>query len=292
MNKSSCTIILLLFLILNSPSIAKSSQETQKPKIQHGITYQKVSDIKQYFVSEKLDGIRGFWDGKQFFTRQGNQINAPSWFTLNWPPFPLDGELWLARDKFQPLLSCVSKKKPEENPAISCWKDIKFMVFDLPEHKGTFQQRVAKMRALFKSHSSPYLAMIKQKQYLTMETVDDKLTEVIAAKGEGLMLHHSNAYYKAGRNSALMKLKQYQDDEAIVIGYTQGKGKYLGLLGALKVKTKENIIFKIGSGFSDHERANPPKIGATITYKYNGLTQAGIPRFARFWREKKTNIKQ
>lgn len=255
-----------------------------KPSIQHGISYQEVSDISQYYVSEKLDGVRGYWTGKQFLTRQGNPINSPVWFTQHWPTFPIDGELWLDRGKFQPLLSCVSKQQPDINIQTSCWKDIRFMMFDLPKHKGRFNERVKHMQLLLTEIPSAYLAMINQIKLKDISALDAKLDAVIAAQGEGLMLHLASAYYQQGRNSALMKLKKYQDAEATIIAHTKGKGKYQGKLGAIEVKTADGIVFKIGSGFSDNQRANPPEIGSIITFKYNGLTQAGIPRFARFWR--------
>jgi len=256
----------------------------EKPKLQHAINYRKVSDISQYYVSEKLDGVRGHWDGKQLFTRQGNLIASPSWFTLHWPTVAIDGELWLDRDQFQTLLSCVSKHQPDTNKKTSCWKQVRFMMFDLPEHRGSFSARVKAMQSLLISVTSPYLAMIKQVQLKDTSELDAKLNTIIASQGEGLMLHLASAHYQQGRNSALMKLKKHQDAEATIIGYTKGKGKYQGKLGAIKVKTDDGVIFKIGSGFSDYQRANPPEIGTIITFKYNGLTQAGIPRFARFWR--------
>jgi len=264
-----------------------NSQPT-KPKLQHSINYHKVSDISHYYVSEKLDGVRGHWDGKQLVTRQGNRIKSPSWFTQHWPTLPIDGELWLDRGEFQGLLSCVSKKHPDINKKKSCWKDVRFMMFDLPKHQGVFGERVKKMQSLLISVPSPYLAMIDQVQLKDISALDTKLNNVINAQGEGLMLHLASAYYQPGRNSALMKLKKHQDAEATIIGHTKGKGKYQGKLGAIEVKTTDGVIFKIGSGFSDYQRANPPDIGTIITFKYNGLTQAGIPRFARFWRIRAT----
>jgi len=291
--------ILSLFIIIYTPSISQArtqaitqqtlhSSQPTKPTLQHGINYQKVSDISLYYVSEKLDGIRGHWNGKQLLTRQGNRIKSPSWFTHHWPAFPIDGELWLERGKFQALMSCVSRHHPEMNKQTSCWKDVRFMMFDLPKHQGNFGERVKKMQALSVQEISPFLAMIDQVQLKDISALDAKLNVVIKAQGEGLMLHLASAHYQQGRNSALMKLKKHQDAEATIIGHTKGKGKYQGKLGAIEVKTKDGIIFKIGSGFSDHQRANPPDIGTIITFKYNGLTMAGIPRFARFWRIRKT----
>ena len=198
----------------------------------------------------------------------------------------MDGELWIARSQFQSLLSCVSKQQAEENQTISCWRNIRFMMFDLPKHPGDFSKRVKKMRALLTQIQSPYLAMISQVRFYSLSALEDKLNDLVTTQGEGLMLHLASGHYQIGRNSALMKLKKHQDAEATVIAHTKGKGKYQGQLGAIKVKLANGIVFKIGSGFSDHQRANPPEVGTTVTFKYNGLTQAGIPRFARFWRIK------
>ena len=301
MKKYSLLILFTLILIIGPPVKAqqeppdnrqKSPQKNQqqkkpsKPKLQHAISYRKVADISQYFVSEKLDGVRGYWDGKQLITRQGNLINSPTWFTQYWPTQPMDGELWIARGQFQSLLSCVSKQQAEENQTISCWRNIRFMMFDLPNHPGDFSKRVKKMRALLTQIQSPYLAMISQVRFYSLSALEDKLNDVVTTQGEGLMLHLASGHYKIGRNSALMKLKKNQDAEATVIAHTKGKGKYQGQLGAIEVKLANGVVFKIGSGFSDYQRANPPEIGTTITFKYKGLTQAGIPRFARFWRIK------
>ena len=267
----------LLFLLLFSQVNAQ-----QKPEIQQAKTYKSVEDISQYWLSEKLDGMRGYWDGKQLLTRQGNIIHSPKWFTKHWPTTVMDGELWLTRNQFQATLSCVRKMHIDEN----CWRKVHFMIFDLPKHKGTFTERITSMKELTTSSSSPYLVMVKQFKLKTTAQLESELNKIIANQGEGLMLHLGSAYYHVGRTANIMKLKKHQDAEAVVIDHLNGKGKYQGMLGALKVQTPLGIEFKIGSGFSDDERANPPPIGSIITYKYNGKTQAGIPRFARYFRIK------
>lgn len=277
-------ILLLCICSLNSQGVPQP-----KPPIQHATTYKPVADINQYWLSEKLDGMRGYWNGTQLLTRQGNLIHSPEWFTQSWPTNAMDGELWIKRDHFQQTLSCVRKKLVDQ----ACWQLVRFMIFDLPEHGGTFTERVTAMQRLTKIANSSYLSMIKQFKLTTIEQLDQTLNKVIKNKGEGLMLHRNNAYYHVGRTTNIMKLKQHQDAEATVIAHIKGKGKYQGMLGALQVKTTEGIIFKIGSGFSDKERHEPPEIGSLITFKHNGKTKAGIPRFARFFRvrEQATNSK-
>ena len=257
-----------------------------KPQLQHGVSYSPVEDITNYLVSEKLDGVRGYWDGNQLFTRQGKRIVSPEWFTRHWPANAMDGELWMARGQFQPLLSCVTRHKPDEIETSSCWRQVSFKVFDLTNSAKTFTQRFERIKQLVVASPSPYLSFIKQQQITTIVALENTLSAVINKGGEGLMLHHANAFYTIGRNPAVMKLKRYQDTEATIIGFSEGKGKYQGKVGALIVKTSSGVTFKIGSGLSDVLRSKPPAIGTLISFKYNGLTQAGIPRFARFWRIK------
>lgn len=276
------TTFLLIVITLSA-----QSKPLQKPAIQHAANYKEATSINQFWISEKLDGMRGYWDGTQLLTRQGNLIHSPTWFTQNWPNNVIDGELWVKRDHFQQTLSCVRKKHVDE----TCWRFVRFMMFDLPEHRGIFTERIAAMQKLTKKINSPFLSMVKQFKIATAEQLDQTLNKVVKNNGEGLMLHHGNSYYHVGRTANIMKLKKHQDAEAVVMAHIEGKGKYQGMLGALQVKTVEGIIFKIGSGFNDHERNEPPAIGSLITFKYNGKTKAGIPRFARFYRIREPSSK-
>ncbi|WP_413702055.1 DNA ligase [Psychromonas sp. KJ10-10] len=158
------------------------------------------------------------------------------------------------------------------------------MIFDLPNSPEIFSNRLLIMQKLIDDSPSPYIKLIKQQRIHSHQALQQKLDEVIDGGGEGLMLHHINAHYQAKRSQDLMKLKRYDDEEAQVLSYLPGKGKYLGKMGALLVKNSDGIIFKIGTGFSDKERSNPPKIGDIITYQYIGKTKNKVPRFASFLR--------
>lgn len=285
--KTYSLILLLSLFSINQISAQDHRKKTItiKPALQHAKTYQTVSDISNYWLSEKLDGIRGYWDGARLITRQGKLINSPAWFTKNWPKTAMDGELWIARDYFQQTLSCI-KKESKHKP---CWRKIRFMIFDLPHNRQTFTERIVKMKTLTTETNSPYLTMIKQFKVTNPTELAIKLNTISENKGEGLMLHLGSAYYHVGRTANIMKLKKHQDSEAEVIAHLAGKGKYQGMLGAIRVKMADGVTFKIGSGFSDYERANPPPIGSIITFQYNGTTLAGIPRFARFYRIRANN---
>jgi len=253
--------------------------------IQHGVVMNNEINVDDYWVSEKLDGIRGYWNGEKLFTRSGNEIKAPNWFTTGWPNTSMDGEIWSERNSFEHISSCVSKKTDNSH----CWKKLQLMIFDLPNHQGTFSQRIIAMQTLINKSQSPYLKMVEQVKILSKDNLYKRLDQIIKVKGEGLMIHHKDALYKQGRNKRLMKLKKYQDAEAIVIKHFEGKGKYRKMLGALLVETPSGMQFKIGTGFSDLQRQSPPPIGSIITYQYIGKTKRGVPRFASFKRIRKLN---
>jgi DNA ligase-1 len=250
-----------------------------KPGIMLAEIYQQGLDLSQYWVSEKLDGVRARWDGEQLLSRGGNVFAAPEWFTKDFPAVSLDGELWMGRRRYEDTSSVVRRHQPHEG-----WRDIRFMVFDLPEHAGTFSDRVTAMKYLARQVDSPYLVIIKQEVFDTEETLKQQLQAVLAQGGEGLMLHRKTAHYLRGRSQDLLKLKPHTDAEATVIGYRPGKGKFSGQVGSLKVRTDQGIVFYIGTGLSDEQRRHPPPLHSQITFRHQGFTKNGIPRFPVFLR--------
>ncbi len=269
--------LLLFSLLLTAPLFSLSA--AQLPQIQLANIYNSKIDIKNYFISEKLDGVRAYWDGKNLISREGNIYNAPLWFTKNFPTQHLDGELWIARGKFELTSAIVRKAIPSQD-----WQKISLMLFDMPKHGGTFAERYVTMKNLVEKSQAKYLKVIKQEKFIDQKTLMKQLQEVVKNGGEGLMLHRADSLYQAVRNDDLLKLKTYEDAEAIVISHIPGKGKYFGMMGAILVKNEEGIQFKIGGGFSDEQRKSPPKIGSVITYKFFGKTKNNKPRFASFLR--------
>lgn len=266
-------IFCLILLVL--PVKAKPIPELLLAK-----TYDKGIDIADYLVSEKLDGVRAYWDGKQLLSRQGNRFNAPEWFVKDFPVQVLDGELWIGRGKFEKTMSIVSKTIPIDSE----WKQISYQLFELPNTKGTFQQRVLAMEQIVKTLALPHLNLIKQYRLENTSALMNQLDAVIAQGAEGLMLHYADALYQTGRSKVLLKVKKHQDAEAQVIQHLKGKGKFADVLGSMVVEDETGLRFKIGTGFSLKQRKYPPAIGATITYKYFGRTKRGVPRFASFLR--------
>jgi DNA ligase 1 len=239
-------------------------------------------DPADFLVSEKLDGVRAVWDGRQWISRGGWPIRAPSWFTSRLPATPLDGELWLGRRRFDAVSALARADRPDD----ALWREVSYQVFELPGAAGTFAQRAQRLSHIAAQLNWPGLRAAAQHRVADHAALQRRLAQVVADGGEGLMLHLANAPYVTGRHEALRKLKPLHDAEALVVGHTPGTGKYEGQLGALEVQTARGIRFKLGTGFSDADRWAPPPIGSTVTYTYRDITPSGKPRFAAFLRRR------
>ena len=287
-----CRMVLLWGFVCCLPAFLHAQSP---PSLQLANVYHSEIEVEDYWVSEKLDGVRAYWDGTRFLSKNGNVYEAPDWFIENLPSFALDGELWMARNTFDELSGIVRKKSPIDAE----WRKVSYQVFDLPGSPATFDVRLSTLNTLFGAESQgrqPSAAAIKPewlvviKQFKVSHHADlmHELDRVTQQGGEGLMLHLGVSLYHGRRDDDLLKLKQYFDAEAKVLEHYPGKGKYTGLLGAMLVETldpaREKIRFRIGTGFSDEERSMPPPIGTVMTYKYFGFTQSGLPKFPSFIR--------
>ncbi|CAH1534862.1 ATP-dependent DNA ligase [Vibrio jasicida] len=252
------------------------------PPVSLAESYQDGIDVSQYWYSEKLDGIRAYWTGQHLVTRNGNRIYAPEWFTKVLPDYPLDGELWAGRGNFHLVQQTVLDKTPVEG----AWRRIDFMVFDMPYSAGDYQKRYYNIQDLVFTIDAPHIKYVEHRAIQDEKHLFTQLDRISQSDGEGVMLRKVSSRYQAGRGSDLLKLKRYEDAEALVLGYKPGTGRLLGMMGALLVRLADGTEFYIGSGFTDDVRKAPPRIGSTITFRYNGFTHNGKPRFARFLRER------
>lgn len=248
-------------------------------------------DPRGHLVSEKLDGVRAFWTGHELRHRSGATIPLPDGFSAGWPAQALDGELWLGRGRFD-ALAALLRRDPARRSAddLRLWQQVRYCVFELPDAPGDWQARLQQLQALLGPMVSPVVADAPRLAVLEQRAVDDRaalqrwLVEVIAADGEGLMLHAADAPYVTGRSEWLRKLKPQQDAEALVVGHLPGQGRHLGRLGALRVRDDAGRVFSLGSGLTDAQRNDPPPLGALVSYRHRGWTARGLPRFATFWR--------
>lgn len=248
-----------------------SAFEPQKPSV---YTDQNISG---WIMSEKLDGIRGIWDGKQFYSKSGKILNVPSWFIKNFPTFRLDGEFWSKRDDFENIQSTVLDKNPSKN-----WENITFNIFDIPDKSGDFFTRLEFGKKWFATNQNEYVKFLEQKVCADKKSLDDFLNQIIKLKGEGVIVKNPNETYNNGRSHYVLKVKKVQDMEGEVIGYNHNlKTK---IFKSLKIKLENGIIFDLGGGLNKTIKNNLPKIGDVVTFKYFGFTKYGKPKFATFLR--------
>jgi len=206
--------------------------------------YEPGLDLAQYLVSEKFDGVRVFWDGRRLITRGGLIINAPAWFTAGFPNQPLDGELWMGRGRFARVSGTVRTLEPDTED----WQHVRYVLFDLPRASGGFEERFETLQRLIDNTSSTRLMLADQHPITSQSGLEARLEQIVAAGGEGLMLHRRDAPYQAGRSAHLLKVKPYLEGEAIVLEHLPGQGKYEGMLGSMLVEEPDGTRFKLGSG--------------------------------------------
>ena len=254
----------------------------------------KGQNVGGWLASEKLDGVRAYWDGRDLLSRNGKILAAPEGWSAHFPPFALDGELYTARGEFEKIQSIVMDKTPN----VTAWSEIKFYVFDVPEASGGLLERLSELEKfiLQNPQAGQNLKIIKQVKVKDNAEFEAFAEAVITKGGEGAVVREPNVPYERKRSKNALKYKKFKDAECEVTAINAGTGKYAGLMGSVTCKSlgaagstqdeqiPHGVKFKVGSGFSDEDRANPPKIGSIITYKYQNLTAKGVPRFPIFLR--------
>jgi DNA ligase-1 len=172
----------------------------------------------------------------------------------------------------------------QQTPDDVAWKNMRFMVFDLPAHGGSFDERIPALQQALAALGQPWVQPVEQSKVSHHPALLALMRKTVQAGGEGLVLHRGGSAYRGERSDDLLKLKEQLDAEATVIGHVPGKGKYEGQVGALLVQTTDGVKFRLGSGLRDAERASAPPVGSQVTYRYTGLHPNGAPRFASFLR--------
>lgn len=261
-----------------------SAAAAEAERVQLASVWPQGRSPQGYLVSEKFDGVRAVWDGQVLRFRSGRLIAAPNWFLAALPPLPLDGELWMGRGQFDRVSGAVRKAVPDDAE----WRALKYLVFDAWGRAEPFAQRVRLVDQAIASLAQPWLMAVQHANVQSAAALQTRLQQVVDGGGEGLVLHHADAPWQAGRTDAVFKLKPQNDEEGQVLGYQAGKGRFAGLTGALLLETPQGQRFALGSGLTDAMRRDPPPVGAWVTYRYRDRTPSGLPRFASFLRVRDT----
>ncbi len=272
--------VLHLFLLCCLLTTPHALWAAPPPSLLLANVYRDDIDLADHWVSEKLDGVRGHWDGQQLLTRGGRRVAAPAWFTAGWPTTPLDGELWAGRGRFNFAASTTARETPDDE----AWRQMRYLVFDLPAHPGRFDERLPALSAAVNQIAQPWVQAVTQTRVRDTQALHTLMKQIVKAGGEGLMLHRGSSFYRGERSDDLLKLKPHDDAEATVVAHLPGKGRHAGRLGALQLQLPTGQRFRLGTGFSDADRDRPPPIGSRVTYRFHGLHTSGLPRFASFLR--------
>jgi DNA ligase 1 len=273
MKRPRALLVLLLGIFLAATSMA-APPEPMLPRTDDG-----EAAISGWLMSEKLDGVRGYWDGQQLWSKNGTLFQPPRAFVADLPPFALEGELWGGRGSFAATAAVVQRL---DDPA--GWMTLRFGIFDAPQTPGPFSRRIAAATAWFAAHPSPHAFVIPQQPVHSRAELRRELARIEHLGGEGLIVRDPEALYLSGRRPEILKVKTFEDAEAVVIEHLPGQGRNTGLLGALLVELPDGTRFRLGTGFSDAERRNPPPLGTTVTFKHHGRYPSGLPKFPVFLR--------
>ncbi len=239
--------------------------------------------VEGWHLSEKLDGIRAFWSSKHrgLYTRNGKSINAPKWFIEKFPQsIDMDGELWIGRGSLN--FNKVSGIARKHVPLDSDWQHVKYLVFDIPDSMTEYEERVNKYTSMIEEIAVDWLRAVEIYKALSNDHVFEELVKIEKMGGEGLMLRKPGSKYEPKRSNTLLKVKSFHDEEGTLIGYSDGTGKYIGMVGALILKLKNGIEVNVGTGLNDEIRKFPPPIGSLIKYKFFEKGANGAPRFPVF----------
>lgn len=257
--------------------IPQQGTDTAAPPLLLAERWDGVTDPVGWWLSEKLDGVRAFWDGQRFISRLGNPFHAPDWFVAGLPETPLDGELWLDRKAFQRAVSIVRRQDKSEH-----WRELRYVVFDAPRLEQGFEERLTFIEETLRDRQPAYAVAHTHQRCEGLEHLRSELARLEALGGEGLMMRRAGSRYESGRSATLLKVKSFRDAEARVLKHLEGSGRHKGRLGALFVEMEDGTTFSVGTGFSDAEREDPPALGSFITFRYQELTEGGVPRFPSY----------
>ncbi|UZV39652.1 ATP-dependent DNA ligase [Trabzonvirus APT65] len=257
--------------------------EKQLPML--ALDYTKAGHRIKYpcYVSPKLDGVRCFasCDGINvtLMSRLGKYFQVPihiheeilylhqqTGITL------FDGELYTHGEKLQNIVSCVMKENEMTGR-------LQFWIFDLPSDK-VWAHRYEDLMTLH-DHIRPSSCIKLVSNYIADNEFDARQAmNMYLQKGfEGMMLRNSEGLYKYNHRSPdLMKWKDFQDAEALVVGVTKDKNGE----GVLKCKMPSGVYFECKMVGNKEYRLFSNMlnlVGSWITYKYQALTEDGVPQF-------------
>jgi len=273
---------------------------TIKPMLAHKYNPDK-ADYPAY-IQPKLDGVRCVFTKNGAYSRTGKEFKNVDHIKKNltsvfnkYPNLILDGELYNhgLKDDFEKIISLVRKTKPTQEHREEAAQLVQYHIYDVASFPhATYDWRMGFITRLTDSsivRTSPHLVIIDTKVALDLDEAMSLHSYNLRSGYEGSIYRSINGIYKNTRSWDLMKFKDFNDDEAVIVGYEIGKGKRQGTLGKFIMQDDEGIQFGCppGKGYSYKDLAGMldninDYIGQRATFTYFQRTQAGSYRHPHY----------
>jgi len=256
------------------------------PEVMLAHKYQERYHTGPYYVSEKLDGIRAVTHNGKMYTRNGLKIHAPQWFLDAIPEGTYDGELWTKRSDFQMLSSIVRKKIPRDAE----WKLVSYRIFDDYASEDPFSVTYARLKKklpMCDDADGPNVCLEKQTLANSHDAIMKHFREIRDRNGEGVILRKNSPYKQGVRTQSMLKVKEFMEREATIVGFTYyDKGRLKSLVCEWKAPNGKTVQFKVFNGISEGMKHNGGReffeVGQQVTVQFYEYTDKGLPRFPVF----------
>ena len=265
-----------------------------KPMLAHKVNENRIDFSKKVFIQPKLDGVRCIFTkdgaysrtGKQFHNLRHIELRLKGFFKLN-PDIQLDGELYnhALRNDFEQIISLVRKQKPTDEDSRNAQHLIQYHVYDFITESSSYENRLKWLMSNKVLWWGNVIVPVETHRVNKYEEAANIHYDGFLKQGyEGSILR-LNGPYEQKRSYNLQKFKDFSDDEATIVGYEAGKGKFTGLIGKFLMIDDNGIEFgcPIGKGYNYDDRRFilnniHDYMGKRATFTYFERTKAGSYR--------------
>jgi DNA ligase 1 len=246
-----------------------------------------------FHMQPKLDGIRCIANKDGLWTREGKPIyGAPHIHEKLRPIFGadatvvIDGELYNhdLKDDFNAIVSCVKKQKPTEEDLAKSYANIQYWMYDLPSFNGDFADRYDQLGNLTANLDDHFVVV--ETKLAQVSEVDDRAAEWIEQGFEGAVIRLPGKYENK-RSNNLIKWKEFQDEEFVIVDIQEGDGNRAGMAARVVLRLNDGRTFSAGLiGNVDYCKQmlveRDQHIGKLGTVVFQNYTPDGVPRFPKF----------
>ena len=248
------------------------------------------------WIQPKLDGVRCLFTKDGAFSRTGKQFMNVKHIEEDLkelfdscPWMVLDGELYNhnLKDDFEKIISLVRKQKPTDEDRSEARTKIQYHVYDYIVGNTKYLKYKKRMDALVCSNIyTPSVCYVESKRVATPAILKIAHQANLDRGYEGSIIR-LNGIYEHKRSKNLLKVKDFNDSEAKIIDFVEGKGKRIGTIGKFIAIDSNGMEF--GMPVMDNfkflqKNFNFMKkwVGKTATFTYFEKTKRGSYRHPLF----------